>query len=147
MCLSLCVSIEKLAKESAQRLRDRARDRRINSAKELFEGMSSAGHDVTFGGVQNIWYAKHLPNIKNAYEIADFLNWSLDEWFFGRPAQRLTKEDLLAVVAGMIEETGGTIPGDDPDIVRAAQLLMKIKDGEKKKAVVRMLEAFIGDTA
>lgn len=147
MLISLCVSIEKLAKESAQRLRDFARTRQIDSAKDLYEAMARAGREVTFGGVQNIWYAKHLPNIRNAYEIASFLNWSLDEWFFGRPAKKLTKEDLLEVIGGMIEAEGGKIPGDDPDIVEAAELLMKLKDSEQKKAVIRLLKTMVGDTA
>ncbi len=136
-----------MAKDSAQRLRDKCRERGIISSKELYQKMREAGIQATLGGVQGVYYGKSAPNVSTAVPICNFLNWSLDEWFFGRPAKKLTKEDLLAVIGGMIEAEGGTIPGDDPDIVRAAQLLMKIKDGDKKKAVVRMLEAFIGDTA
>lgn len=136
-----------MAKDSAQRLRDKCRERGIVSSKELYQKMLESGIKATLGGVQGVYYGKSAPNIATALPICAFLNWSLDEWFLGRSRQKLTKDDLLAVIGSMIEDAGASLPDDDPDIVEAAKLLMKLKDSEQKKAVIRLLKTMVGDTA
>lgn len=119
----------------------------ISSAKELSEAMNGRGYPVKLGAIRKHWERKFIPSTPYVAWYCKFLEIGSDFLLFGTQPKKLTKDDLLAVLGDMIADAGGTIPGDDPDIVRAAQLLMKIKDDEKKKAVVRMLEAFIGDTA
>ncbi len=143
----LFVSEEDLAKIAGSRLRDFSFKKGYGSAQKLYDALIAAGFSVSLGGLRKHWYGNVAPTTATAADYCAFLGMSMDYYILGREPQKLTKDDLLAVLGTMIEDAGGTIPGDDPDIVRAAQLLMKIKDGEKKKAVVRMLEAFIGDTA
>lgn len=145
--LKFRVSEEDLAKSAGSRLRDFAFKKGFVSAQKLFEAMQAAGYQLSLGGLRKHWYGTVAPTAATAADYCTFLGMSLDHYILGREPKKLTKDDLLAVLGDMIADAGGTIPEDDPDIVRAAQLLMKIKDDEKKKAVVRMLEAFIGDTA
>lgn len=144
--LKFRVSEEDLAKSAGSRLRDFAFKKGFVSAQKLFEAMQAAGYQLSLGGLRKHWYGTVAPTAATAADYCTFLGMSLDYYILGREPKKLTKDDLLAVLGEMIADAGGTIPGDDPEILEAAQMLTKLRNSEQKKAVITLLKSLVGNS-
>lgn len=144
--LSLCVSNDKLAKESAARLRDRCRERGISTFKELFTAMENAGLECTRGGIQNVYYGKTVPNIATAVPICLFLDWSLDVWFLGVSRRKMSATEIKQIVGEMILDAGGEVPANDPTVAEVVRLLAKIETQEQRQMVIRVVKSIVGES-
>jgi hypothetical protein len=138
--------VNDIADEIGKRLRSAALKKEIVTPRALAQQMTAAGFAVTTAGVKKHWYGKVIPNGTTCIGYREVLGVTLDWLLAGVSApQKITRAELLDIVGSIFESEGGTIPAQDPTIVEAAKLLMKIKDEDTKAAVLRMLRAFSGD--